>query len=60
VAITADTGVPPKLPDTTSLVFTRSKNEYREMIAIAESVRVENKRPPLRKLTQGNQQRMEA
>jgi len=43
--------IPPKLPDTTNLVFTRSKNEYKEMRAIAASVRVENKRPPLKKLT---------
>lgn len=43
--------VPPKLPDTTNLVFTRSKNEYKEMRAIAASVKVENKRPPFKKLT---------
>jgi hypothetical protein len=46
-----DIDIPPKLPDTTNLVFTRSKNAYREIIAIAESVKVENKRPPLKKLT---------
>jgi 2-oxoglutarate dehydrogenase complex dehydrogenase (E1) component-like enzyme len=51
VAITADRDIPPKLPDTTNLVFTRSKNEYREIMAIAESVRAENKRPPFKKLT---------
>jgi hypothetical protein len=45
-----DRAVPPKLPDTTNLVFTSSKNEYRETIAIAESITVENRRPPLRKL----------
>jgi hypothetical protein len=45
------TSIPPKLPDTTNLVFTRSKNEYKEMRAIAARVKVENKRPPLKKLT---------
>jgi hypothetical protein len=48
---TMGTSIPPKLPDTTNLVFTRSKNEYKEMRAIAASVKVENKRPPLKKLT---------
>src|SRR6266851_3367143 len=45
-----DAYIPPKLPDTTNLVFTRSKNEYREMRAMAEIVREENRRPPLKKL----------
>jgi hypothetical protein len=39
------------------LVFTRSKNEYREMRAIAASTREENKRPPLKKLTMVSAQR---
>ena len=45
------TSIPPKLPDTTNLVFTRSKNEYKEMSAIAARVKVENKSPPFKKLT---------
>ena len=36
---------PLKLPDTTNLVFTRRRNEYSEMTAMAESVREENKVP---------------
>jgi hypothetical protein len=48
---TTEMKIPPKLPETTNLVFTRSKNEYKEMRAIAASVKVENKRPPLKKLT---------
>jgi len=55
--ITAGRDIPPKLPDTTNLVFTRSKNEYREMRAMAESVIEENKRPPLKKLTRTIKQR---
>ena len=51
VMITMDRDIPPKLPDTTNLVFTRSKNEYRETRATVESVIEENKRPPLKKLT---------
>lgn len=55
--ITVDRDIPPKLPDTTNLVFTRSKNEYREIIAMAESVIVENKSPPLKKLARTINQR---
>jgi hypothetical protein len=51
IVITADKDIPPKLPDTTNLVFTRSRNEYREMMAMTESVTEENKSPPLKKLT---------
>jgi hypothetical protein len=51
IVITVDRDIPPKLPDTTNFVFTRSRNEYREMMAMAESVREENKSPPLKKLT---------
>ena len=50
IVITADRDIPPKLPDTTNLVFTRSKNEYREMMAMTESVIEENRSPPLKKL----------
>jgi hypothetical protein len=45
-----DTDIPPKLPETTNLVLTRSKKEYREMRAIPEIIREENKRPPLKNL----------
>lgn len=51
IEITVDRDIPPKLPDTANLVFTRSRNEYSEIIAIPESVREENKSPPLKKLT---------
>jgi hypothetical protein len=57
IVITAGRDIPPKLPDTTNLVFTRSRNEYREMIAMAESVIEENKSPPLKKLTRTINQR---
>ena len=53
-----DEYIPPKLPDTTNLVFMSNKNEYREMMAIAESVSVENRRPPLKKLVSTISQRM--
>jgi hypothetical protein len=39
--------VPPKLPETTNLVFTNSKNEYREMAAMNTKVMAENNMPPL-------------
>jgi hypothetical protein len=39
--------VPPKLPETTNLVLTKSKNEYSEMRAMNVNVIIENKRPPL-------------
>jgi hypothetical protein len=42
--------IPPKLPETTNLVLTRSKKEYREMSAMPEIIREENKRPPLKNL----------
>jgi hypothetical protein len=51
IVIIAGRDIPPKLPDTTNLVFTRSKNEYREIIAMTESVMEENRSPPLKKLT---------
>jgi hypothetical protein len=47
--------IPPKLPD--MMVFTRSKNKYKEMRAIAASVKVENKRPLLKKLMMVSVQR---
>jgi hypothetical protein len=49
--------IPLKLPDMTNLVFKRSKNKYKEMRVIAVSVKVENKRPPLKKLTMVSIQR---
>jgi hypothetical protein len=45
-----DTHIPPKLPETTNLVLTRSKKEYRETRAMPEIIREENKRPPLKNL----------
>ena len=41
----------PKLPDTTNLVLTRSKNEYREMRAINVKTELENNIPPLKNLS---------
>jgi hypothetical protein len=41
---------PPKLPETTNLVLTKSKNEYNEMRQMNVNVIIENKRPPLKKL----------
>jgi hypothetical protein len=41
---------PPKLPETTNLVLTRSKNEYNEMKQMNVNVSIENRRPPLKKL----------
>jgi hypothetical protein len=43
------TGVslPPKLPGMTVLVFTSSKNEYKEMTAMATKVSAEKRIPPL-------------
>jgi len=41
---------PPKLPETTNLVLTKSKNEYNEMRQMNVNVTIENKRPPLKKL----------
>lgn len=39
--------IPPKLPDTTNLVLTRSRKEYKEMVAMKTKVTAENNRPPL-------------
>lgn len=52
ILIIVDRDIPPKLPDIANLVSTRSRNEYREMTAMAERVIEENKSPPLKKLTQ--------
>jgi hypothetical protein len=52
------TDIPPKLPDTTNLVLMRSRKEYREMRAMPEIVKAENKRPPLKKLMQVISQRI--
>jgi hypothetical protein len=41
---------PPKLPEATNLVSTRSKKEYSEIIAMKMIVIAENKIPPLKKL----------
>lgn len=42
--------IPPKLPDTTNLVLTRSRKEYREIAAMNVKVRAENSSPPFKKL----------
>ena len=42
----------------TNLAFTSSKNKYREMTVIPESISVENRRPPLKKLVRTINQRM--
>jgi len=43
----AMTCIPPKLPETTNLVFTNSRNEYKEMQAMKTKVIDENSKPPL-------------
>ena len=42
--------LPPKLPETTNLVLTRSRKEYREMSAMNVKMALENNIPPLKKL----------
>lgn len=41
---------PPKLPETTNLVLTKSKNEYREINAMNTKMKLEKRIPPLKNL----------
>ena len=42
--------IPPKLPETTNLVFTNRRKEYKEIKAMNVNIALENKMPPLKKL----------